>query len=342
MSTASAPVPAPLTATDFASDQDVRWCPGCGDYSILAQMKKVLPQIGVPRENIVFISGIGCSSRFPYYMNTYGVHSIHGRAPAIATGLKSVRQDLQVWVITGDGDALSIGGNHFLHCIRRNVDLKIVLFNNRIYGLTKGQYSPTSPLGKVTASTPYGAIDNPLNPLSVAIGCEATFVARSIDVHVKHLGETLKRAAEHKGTAFVEVYQNCNVFNDGAWDYATDKNTKFDTVIELEHGKPLIFGKNKDKGIRLNGTEPEIVELGKGVNPDDLLFHDEKSPEPTLAYLLSRMRHPEFPEPIGVFRAVDSPKYDVELNRQIESAKSKRGPGDLNALFTGGETWTVA
>jgi 2-oxoglutarate ferredoxin oxidoreductase subunit beta len=217
-----------------------------------------------------------------------------------------------------------------------------VLFNNRIYGLTKGQYSPTSPLGKVTASTPYGAIDNPLNPLSVAIGCEATFVARSIDVNVKHLGETLKRAAEHKGTAFIEVYQNCNVFNDGAWDYATDKNTKFDTVIELEHGKPLIFGKNKDKGIRLNGTEPEIVELGKGVNPDDLLFHDEKSPEPTLAYLLSRMRHPEFPEPIGVFRAVDAPKYDVELNRQIETARAKRGAGDLNALFSSGETWTVA
>ena len=217
-----------------------------------------------------------------------------------------------------------------------------MLFNNRIYGLTKGQYSPTSPLGKVTKSTPYGAIDNPLNPLSVAIGCEATFVARSIDVNVKHLGETLKRAAEHKGTAFVEVYQNCNVFNDGAWDYATDKNTKFDTVIELEHGKPLIFGKNKDKGIRLNGTEPEIVELGKGINPDDLLFHDEKSPEPTLAYLLSRMRHPEFPEPIGVFRAVDGPKYDVELNRQIDAAKAKRGPGDLNALFHSGETWTVA
>ena len=216
MSTATPTTPAALTPADFASDQDIRWCPGCGDYAILQVMKKVLPQMGVPREQTVFISGIGCSSRFPYYMNTYGLHSIHGRAPAIATGLKSVRPDLQVWVITGDGDALSIGGNHFLHCIRRNVDLKIVLFNNRIYGLTKGQYSPTSPLGKVTKSTPYGAIDNPLNPLSVAIGCEATFVARSIDVNVKHLGETLKRAAEHKGTAFVEVYQNCNVFNDGA------------------------------------------------------------------------------------------------------------------------------
>ncbi|MCU0877120.1 MAG: 2-oxoacid:ferredoxin oxidoreductase subunit beta [Pirellulaceae bacterium] len=341
MSTAT-PAPAPLTAADFASDQDVRWCPGCGDYSILAQMKKVMPQLGIPRENIVFVSGIGCSSRFPYYMNTYGMHSIHGRAPAIATGLKSVRPDLQVWVITGDGDGLSIGGNHFIHTIRRNVDLRVIMFNNRIYGLTKGQYSPTSPLGKVTKSSPLGAIDNPLNPLSVAIGCEATFVARSIDVNIKHLGEVLKRAAEHKGTAFVEIYQNCNIFNDGAWEYASAKATKADTTIELEHGKPLIFGKNKDKGIRLNGTEPEIVELGKGINPDDLLFHDEKSPEPTLAYLLSRMRHPEFPEPIGVFRDVVAPQYDVELNRQIESARAKKGEGDLNALFNSGETWTVA
>ena len=331
-----------LTPQDFASDQDVRWCPGCGDYSILAQMKKVMPTLGIPPEKIVFISGIGCSSRFPYYMNTYGMHSIHGRAPAFATGLKNCRPDLQVWVITGDGDGLSIGGNHLLHCIRRNMDLKIILFNNRIYGLTKGQYSPTSPVGKVTKSTPMGAIDNPLNPLSVAVGAEATFVARSIDVHIKHLGEVLKRAAEHEGTAFVEIYQNCNVFNDGAWDYATDKATKLDTIVELENGKPLIFGKNRDKGIRLNGTEPEVVELGKGVTEDDLLFHDERAPEPTLAYLLSRMRHPAFPEPIGVFRAVDAPKYDVELNRQLEASREKKGPGDLNALFNSGETWTVA
>jgi 2-oxoglutarate/2-oxoacid ferredoxin oxidoreductase subunit beta len=330
-----------LTPADFASDQDVRWCPGCGDYAILAQMKKVMPQLGVPREKVVFISGIGCSSRFPYYMNTYGLHSIHGRAPAFATGLKSTRQDLQVWVVTGDGDGLSIGGNHFMHLIRRNVDLKIMLFNNRIYGLTKGQYSPTSPLGKITKSTPMGAIDNPLNPLSVAIGCEATFVARSIDVNIKHLGEVMKRAAEHKGTAFIEIYQNCNVFNDGAWDYATSKETKHDNVLELEHGKPLIFGKAKNKGIRLNGTHPEVVELGKGISEDDLLFHDEKAPEPTLAYLLSRMRHPEFPEPIGVFRDVDGPKYDVELNRQIDSAREKKGEGDLNALYNSGETWTV-
>lgn len=331
-----------LTAADFASDQDIRWCPGCGDYSILAQMKKVMPTLGVARENIVFVSGIGCSSRFPYYMNTYGIHSIHGRAPAIATGLKIARPDLQVWVITGDGDALSIGGNHFLHVIRRNPDLKIVMFNNRIYGLTKGQYSPTSPLGKVTKSSPMGALDSPLNPLSVAIGCEATFVARSIDVNIKHLGEVLKRAAEHKGTAFVEVYQNCNVFNDGAFDYATSKETKSDTVIEIEHGKPLIFGKNRDKGIRLNGTQPEIVELGKGIKEDDLLFHDEKSPEPTLAYLLSRMRYPDFPEPIGVLRAVERPLYEQEVQRQINEARGKRGEGDLNKLFNSSECWNIA
>ena len=332
-----------LKDKDFASDQDVRWCPGCGDYSILAQMKKMLPSLGVRRENIVFISGIGCSSRFPYYMNTYGIHSIHGRAPALATGLKSVRPDLQVWVITGDGDGLSIGGNHLMHVIRRNLDINIVLFNNRIYGLTKGQYSPTSPLGKVTKSTPMGAIDNPIHPLSIAIGCEGTFVARSIDVNIKHLGAVLKRAAEHRGTAFVEVYQNCNVFNDGAWKYATDKQSKSDNVLELEHGKPMIFGKNRDKGIRLNGLDPEVVELGKGISEDDLLFHDERSPEPSLAYLLSRLRHEDgFPEPIGVFRAVDAPRYDEELNRQIEVAQEKKGRGDLDELFNTGETWTVA
>jgi 2-oxoglutarate ferredoxin oxidoreductase subunit beta len=330
-----------LNPADFASDQDVRWCPGCGDYSILAQMKKVLPTIGVPRERTVFISGIGCSSRFPYYMNTYGIHSIHGRAPAIATGLKATRPDLFVWVITGDGDALSIGGNHLMHAIRRNLDINIVLFNNRIYGLTKGQYSPTSPLGKVTKSTPMGAIDNPLHPLSIAIGCEATFVARSIDVHIKHLGMVLKRAAEHRGTAFVEVYQNCNVFNDGAFSYATDRETKFDAVLELEHGRPLIFGKKRDRGIRLNGMEPEIVELGKGITEDDLLFHDEKAVEPSLAYLLSRMRHPEFPEPIGVFRAVERPRYDELLNKQIEDARAKHGEGELANLFRGGDTWSV-
>lgn len=331
-----------LKAADFASDQEVRWCPGCGDYSILAQMKKILPSMGVPRENTVFVSGIGCSSRFPYYMNTYGIHSIHGRAPAVATGLKTARPELFVWVITGDGDALSIGGNHLMHAIRRNLDINIVLFNNQIYGLTKGQYSPTSPLGKVTKSTPMGAVDNPLHPLSIAIGCEGTFIARSIDIHIKHLGMTLARAAEHKGTAFVEVYQNCNVFNDGAFQYATDRDTKSDTVLELEHGKPLIFGKNRDKGIRLNGMDPEVVELGKGISEDDLLFHDEKATEPSLAYLLSRMRGPEFPEPIGVFRAVDHPRYEEEVNQQIADAKSQNGEGDLDVLFHTGDTWEVS
>ena len=331
-----------LTAADLASDQDVRWCPGCGDYSILAQMKKVIPTLGIPQENLVFISGIGCSSRFPYYMNTYGMHSIHGRAPAIATGLKAVRPDLTVFVVTGDGDGLSIGGNHLMHAIRRNLDINIILFNNRIYGLTKGQYSPTSPLGKVTKSTPLGAIDNPLHPLSIAIGCEATFVARSIDVNIKHLAMVLQRGAEHRGTAFIEVYQNCNVFNDGAWEHATDRDTKADNVIELEHGKPLIFGKNRDKGIRLNGMEPEVVDLGKGITEDDLLFHDEKSSEPSLAYLLSRMRYEEgFPEPIGVFRSVDRPKYDEELNRQIKLAREKNGELDLNSLYRSSDTWVV-
>ena len=246
-----------------------------------------------------------------------------------------------MWVVTGDGDGLSIGGNHLMHAIRRNLDINIVLFNNRIYGLTKGQYSPTSPLGKVTKSTPQGAIDNPLHPLSIAIGCEATFVARSIDVNIKHLSMILTRAAEHKGTSFVEVYQNCNVFNDGAWDYATDRSSKLETVLELEHGKPLIFGKDRNKGIRLNGLEPEVVELGKGISEDDLLFHDEKAEEPSLAYLLSRMRHPEFPEPIGVFRAVDRPKYDERLNEQIAASRAQKGGGDFDKLFQSGETWVV-
>jgi len=339
MATTELPV---LKAADFASDQDVRWCPGCGDYAILSQMKKTMAAQGVPPEKIVFISGIGCSSRFPYYMNTYGIHSIHGRAPAFATGLKAVRPDLQVWVITGDGDGLSIGGNHLMHCIRRNMDINIVLFNNRIYGLTKGQYSPTSPLGVVTKSTPMGTIDNPLHPISIAIGCEASFVARAIDVNIKHLGMVLRRAAEHRGTAFVEVYQNCVVFNDKAWDYATDRDVKSDNVIELEHGKPLVFGKNLDKGIRLRGLDPEVVELGDGITEDDLLVHDERAPEPSLAYLLSRLRNEDqFPEPIGVFRAVDTPKYDEELNRQIELAVETKGEGDLDTLFKSGDTWTV-
>ncbi len=329
-----------LKAKDFESDQDVRWCPGCGDYSILAQMKKVLPEIGATQEGTVFISGIGCSSRFPYYMNTYGMHSIHGRAPAFATGLKSTRPDLSVWVITGDGDALSIGGNHFMHLLRRNVDLNIILFNNSIYGLTKGQYSPTSKVGSVTKSTPRGSIDHPLNPISIAVAAEATFVARSIDTNIKHLVATLKRAAAHKGTSFVEVYQNCNVFNDGTWDYAKNKDTKADSTVELEHGKSLVFS-NGTKGIRLNGFTPEVVKLDGNVAQDDLLFHDEKIESPQLAFLLSRMRHPEFPEPIGVFRDVQRATYDDMINGQVDDAKAEKQEGELADLFAGGETWTV-
>ena len=331
-----------LTPKDFASDQDVRWCPGCGDYSILAQVKKIMPTLGIPKEKVVFVSGIGCSSRFPYYMNTYGFHSIHGRAPAVATGVKLANPDLSVWVVTGDGDGLSIGGNHLLHTIRRNVDVNILLFNNRIYGLTKGQYSPTSPLGKKTKSTPMGSVDFPLHPLSVAIGAEATFVARSIDVNVKHLGAVLQRAAEHKGTSFVEIYQNCNIFNDGAFEYATGKDTKDDTTIYLEHGKPLVFGKEgKKKGIRLNGMQPEIVDLDGGVTEDDLLFHDERSAEPSLAYLLSRMHYPEFPEPIGVFRCVEREPYEELVIKQITDATGSKGEGQVEDLFDDGETWVV-
>lgn len=330
-----------LQPKDFANDLDVRWCPGCGDYSILAQMKKVLPELGIPREKIVFVSGIGCSSRFPYYLNTFGFHTIHGRAPTFATGLKIANPELSVWVITGDGDGLSIGGNHLLHAIRRNVDLNIVLFNNRIYGLTKGQYSPTSKIGHKTKSTPFGSLDRPLSPLSVAIGAEATFVARTLDVNIKHLGAVLKRAAEHRGTSFVEVYQDCNVFNHEAFSYATEKDVKDDNTIYLEHGKPLIFGKSRSKGIRLHGTEPEVVELGNGISEDDLLFHDERAAEPSLAFWLSRMSYPEFPEPMGVFRAVEAPVYEQQVYEQIDRNVSVAGEGDLEKLFHSADTWTV-
>ncbi|MBX3395608.1 MAG: 2-oxoacid:ferredoxin oxidoreductase subunit beta [Phycisphaerae bacterium] len=331
-----------LQAKDFASDQDIRWCPGCGDYAILATVKKILPDLGVPREKMVFVSGIGCSSRFPYYVSTYGFHSIHGRAPAIATGVKVANPELMVWVVTGDGDGLSIGGNHLIHAIRRNLDIKILLFNNRIYGLTKGQYSPTSELGKKTKSTPFGSVDNPLHPLSIAIGAEATFVARTIDRNVAHMAEVLKRAAAHRGTAFVEIYQNCNIFNDAAWEYATEKDTKSETTVVLEHGKPLIFGAARDKGIRMHGMEPEIVSLKEGsVKEDDLLFHDEKMSEPSLAYALSRMHYPNFPEPIGVFRAVDRPRFDDGMKHQIDEAIKAKGPGNLETLLNAGDTWVV-
>ena len=328
-----------LSRKDFVSDQEVRWCPGCGDYSILAQTQKVMPDFGYPKENIVFISGIGCSGRLPYYMNTYGFHTIHGRAPTLATGLKASRPDLMVWVITGDGDALSIGGNHVLHSMRRNVDIKLVMFNNRIYGLTKGQASPTSEVGKKTKSTPDGTIDTPVMPLSVALAAEATFVARSVDTHTEHLQGTLERAGRHHGSAFVEVLQNCNIFNDGAWRSFTDREVRDDRMLMLEHGKPMIFGKDRDKGIRLNGLRPEVVQLGDDVTESDLLVHDEQADDPYLAYMLSRMWYPEVPVPVGVLRRVERPTHDQLLSQQIEDAVAQRGEGDLRKLLNSGETW---
>ena len=335
-------VPPKPSRQDFQTDQEVRWCPGCGDYSILAQTQKVLPDIGIPREKFVFISGIGCSSRFPYYVNTFGMHSIHGRAPAIATGVKASNPDLYVWVITGDGDGLSIGGNHLVHCMRRNVDLKIILFNNRIYGLTKGQYSPTSEFGKKTKSTPMGSIDYPINPLHIALAAEATFVARSLDIDTKHLVETLNRAAHHKGTAFVEVFQNCNIFNDGAFKNFTDRELRDDRMIQIQHGKPLIFGKDHEKGLILKGTKLEVVKLGEnGVKESDLLVYDEKDESPVMAYLLSGMNYPEFPVPVGVFRQIQRPTYDQLLEGQVNKSVENFGTGNLEKLFNSGDTWVV-
>jgi 2-oxoglutarate ferredoxin oxidoreductase subunit beta len=330
-----------LTKKDFATDQEVRWCPGCGDYAILNQVQRVLPDFGVPRENFVFISGIGCSSRFPYYMNTYGFHTIHGRAPAIATGLKTTRPDLHVWVVTGDGDALSIGGNHLIHALRRNIDLKILLFNNRIYGLTKGQYSPTSEPGKVTKSTPAGSPDYPFDPIAIALGAEATFVARSVDVDAKHLNDILKRAHLHKGSAFVEILQNCNVFNDGAWNDISAKAPKADSQLALEHGKPLVFGKNRDRGLRINARfEPEVVKIGEnGVTEADLTIYDERNA--TLAYLLSRLEPPQFPTPIGVFLSSTKPTYEQRVADQMVAAQQRLGEGDVDKLLRQGDTWTV-
>ena len=330
-----------LARKDFVSDQEVRWCPGCGDYAILAQTQKLMPNLGVPKENIVFISGIGCSSRLPYYMNTYGFHSIHGRATTIATGLKASRPELQVWVITGDGDGLSIGGNHLLHILRRNVDVSIVLFNNRVYGLTKGQYSPTTEQGMVTKSSPLGAIDYPLNPLSVALGAGATFVARTLDNDTRHLIETLERAAHHKGASFIEVLQNCVVYNDDTFADFADKPVRPDRTISLEHGKPLIFGKERNRGIRLNGVTPEIVELENGVSEDELLVHDETRDDPAMAFVLAQMAHPEYPTPLGVFRAVERPPYEELMQAQIDEAVSRQGEGDLASLFAEGDTWVV-
>ena len=338
--TAAEPLPV-LTRKDFVSNQEVRWCPGCGDYSILAQTQKLMPELGIPREKIVFISGIGCSSRLPYYMNTYGFHSIHGRALTIATGLKSSRPDLSVWVITGDGDALSIGGNHLIHALRRNVDLVIVLFNNRIYGLTKGQYSPTSEQGKITKTSPLGSLDYPLNACSLALGANATFVARSIATDTQHLISTLERAAQHKGASFVEVFQNCNIYNDGAFDEFADKAVRPDRTIAVEHGKPLIFGKERNRGLRLNGVTPQVVDLGNGIAESDLLVHDETLEDPTVASILARMEYPEFPVPLGVLRAFERPTYDELMEDQVQEAIAKQGEGDLEALFAEGDTWVV-
>ncbi len=327
-----------LTKKDFETDQDVRWCPGCGDYAILAQVQKVFPTLGVKKENFVIISGIGCSSRFPYYMNTYGMHSIHGRAPAFATGLKATRPDLSVWVVTGDGDALSIGGNHLLHVLRRNVDLNILLFNNRIYGLTKGQYSPTSEVGKRTKSTPLGSIDGPINPMSVALGANATFVARTIDREPKHLCEMLERAHAHKGTSFVEIYQNCNIFNDGAFAPLTDRKGKAAEQLLLEDGKPLVFA-GGTQGIVFESFEPKIVNI-EDVGIDAIHVHDEKA-HVAYHHMLAIMAHPTMPTPIGVFRDVEAPTYDELLNGQLETAKDLYGPGDLQDLLGGGDTWEV-
>jgi 2-oxoglutarate/2-oxoacid ferredoxin oxidoreductase subunit beta len=331
-----------LSRKDFVSDQEVRWCPGCGDYSILAQTQKTMPDFGVPKENIVFVSGIGCSGRLPYYMNTYGFHTIHGRAPTLATGLKLANPGLMVWVITGDGDALSIGGNHVLHSMRRNVDIKMIMFNNRIYGLTKGQASPTSELGKKTKSSPVGTIDFPIQPLSIALAAEASFVARSVDTHTEHLQDTFNRAGFHKGSAFVEVLQNCNIFNDGAFRDFTEREVREDRMLVLEHGKPMIFGKDRDKGIRLNGLHPEVVTLGEGgVTDADLLVHDEEAPDPYLAYMLSRMWWPQFPVPVGVLRRIHRPTHDQLVVGQIQDAVTRTGAGDLGKLLVSGETWTV-
>ncbi len=329
-----------LTRKDFVSDQEVRWCPGCGDYSILAQTQKVMPDFGYPKENIVFISGIGCSGRLPYYMNTYGFHTIHGRAPAVATGLRAARPDLMVWVITGDGDALSIGGNHLIHSMRRNVDIKLIMFNNRIYGLTKGQASPTSEFGKVTKSTPNGTVDYPLSPLGIALAAEASFIARSVDTHTEHLQQTLERAGHHRGSVFVEVLQNCNIFNDGAFRDFTDREVRDDRTLVLEHGKPMIFGKERNRGLRLVGHRPETVTIGEnGITEADILVHDEN--DSLLASMLTTIFWPDFPVPVGVIRAVQRPTHAEMLNAQLDAAIAIRGKGELASLLDGGETWIV-
>jgi len=325
-----------LTKKDFKSDQEVRWCPGCGDYAILNSVQGIMATLGVPRHQICFVSGIGCSSRFPYYMNTYGFHSIHGRAPAIATGIKTANPELSVWLVTGDGDGLSIGGNHMAHILRRNVDLKILLFNNEIYGLTKGQYSPTSPIGLKTKSTPMGSVDRPFDPVSFALGCGATFVARTIDSHLKHMEQVLLAAAHHKGTAFVEIYQNCVIFNDGAFAGFSEKTVRSDKTIDLQHGKPMVFGKELDKGLKIVGWEPKIVPAAEA----DVWRTDTHSPGP--AFVMSQLDlDPSMPRPIGTFRSVQAPIFEDAVHRQLESALAKKGEGTLEDLIYAGETWSV-
>jgi len=338
-------IPLKLTAKDFKSDQEVRWCPGCGDYAILAAVQSFMPELGIPRERIVFVSGIGCSSRFPYYMNTYGLHSIHGRAPAIATGLAVSRPDLQTWVVTGDGDALSIGGNHLIHALRRNVNLKILLFNNRIYGLTKGQYSPTSEIGKITKSTPAGSADSPFNPISLALGAEASFVARTIDSDRKHLQSVLRAAAEHRGSAFVEIYQNCNIFNDGAFDLLKEPETRDEAVIRLEHGQPITFGANGEWCVvHPPGAFGLEVRETSSVDPGDILVHDQSVPEPAYAFALSRLPGTELRHtPIGVFRSIERSAYDDIVREQVNAATATvtDPTAELGALLGSGDTWTI-
>jgi len=328
------------TKKDFTSDQAVRWCPGCGDYAILAQTQKVFPDLGVDKENFVFISGIGCSSRFPYYMDTYGFHTIHGRAPAIASGVKLANPDLSVWVVTGDGDGLSIGGNHTIHLLRRNLDINVMLFNNRIYGLTKGQYSPTSEVGKITKSTPMGSLDTPFNPLTLALGAGATFVSRTIDKQTKHMQAMIMRSHGHKGTSFMEIYQNCNIFNDGAFAQLTDKETKSDTVLLLENGEPMLFGAEKQKGVRLDGNTPIVVEIGDKWGVDDVLVHDES--DYVIASLLSNMTYqPDFPDPIGVLYAIEAETYEDRMVAQIDLAIEKKPSGSIQDILNSGDTWVV-
>jgi 2-oxoglutarate/2-oxoacid ferredoxin oxidoreductase subunit beta len=330
----------PLTRKDFESDQQIRWCPGCGDYAILKAVQTVFPTLGIPREKFVIVSGIGCSSRFPYYMSTYGFHTIHGRAPAVATGLKLARPDLEVWVATGDGDALSIGGNHFIHLLRRNVGLKVLLFNNRIYGLTKGQYSPTSEVGKKTSSTPYGSLDAPFNPLALALGAGASFVARSVDIFQAHLAETLTRAAAHQGTAFIEIYQNCNIFNDGAFSYMTEKESRLSQVIYLEHGKPLLFGPDgARRGVVLDGMRPKVVEIGELFKPEDCIVWDETNP--MLSAILAQLTPPAYPTPIGVFRSDARQPFEQAVVGQIGQEIEKKGSGSLEKLLYSGDIWKV-